>query len=108
VASSAQVCGSIASLQGKSLRIGGLMPCCAGERIGRDQFLCASRGGGRDAPRGGGRFIDDGELPAYRFGRVIRLKANEVDKFIEACRIEPGTLDSAPPRPDGRVDELAD
>jgi excisionase family DNA binding protein len=50
------------------------------------------------------RFIDDGELPAYRFGRVIRLKANEVDKFIEACRIEPGTLDSAPPR----AEELAD
>ena len=50
------------------------------------------------------RFIDDGELPAYRFGRVIRLKADEVDTFIESCRIEPGTLDSAPPR----AEELAD
>jgi excisionase family DNA binding protein len=39
------------------------------------------------------RFIDEGQLPAYRFGRVIRLKANEVDQFIEACRIEPGTLE---------------
>lgn len=39
------------------------------------------------------RFIDAGELPAYRFGRVIRLKADEVDTFIEACRIEPGTLE---------------
>jgi excisionase family DNA binding protein len=39
------------------------------------------------------RFIDEGQLPAYRFGRVIRLKANEVDAFIEACRIEPGTLE---------------
>jgi excisionase family DNA binding protein len=39
------------------------------------------------------RFIDEGQLPAYRFGRVIRLKANEVDDFIEACRIEPGTLE---------------
>ena len=54
------------------------------------------------------RFIDDGDLPAYRFGRVIRLKQVEVDSFIESCRIEPGTLDSAPPRPDERVDELAD
>lgn len=54
------------------------------------------------------RFIDDGELPAYRFGRVIRLKQDEVDSFIEACRIEPGTLDSAPPRTDARIDELAD
>jgi len=39
------------------------------------------------------RFIDEGQLPAYRFGRVIRLKADEVDVFIEACRIEPGTLE---------------
>ncbi len=39
------------------------------------------------------RFIDEGQIPAYRFGRVIRLKANEVDDFIESCRIEPGTLE---------------
>jgi excisionase family DNA binding protein len=39
------------------------------------------------------RFIDEGQLPAYRFGRVIRLKATEVDAFIDLCRIEPGTLD---------------
>jgi excisionase family DNA binding protein len=39
------------------------------------------------------RFIDEGQLPAYRFGRVIRLKAAEVDSFIESCRIEPGTLE---------------
>ncbi len=40
------------------------------------------------------RFIDDGQLPAYRFGRVIRLKEVEVDAFIDACRIEPGTLET--------------
>jgi excisionase family DNA binding protein len=39
------------------------------------------------------RFIDEGQLPAYRFGRVIRLKQSEVDGFIDACRIEPGTLE---------------
>jgi excisionase family DNA binding protein len=39
------------------------------------------------------RFIDEGQLPAYRFGRVIRLKEDEVDSFIETCRIEPGTLE---------------
>lgn len=39
------------------------------------------------------RFIDEGQLPAYRFGRVIRLKEAEVDGFIDACRIEPGTLE---------------
>jgi excisionase family DNA binding protein len=39
------------------------------------------------------RFIDEGQLPAYRFGRVIRLKTSDVDVFIDACRIEPGTLE---------------
>lgn len=39
------------------------------------------------------RFVDQGELPAYRMGRVIRVKATDVDVFIEASRIEPGTLE---------------
>jgi excisionase family DNA binding protein len=39
------------------------------------------------------RFIDRGELPAYRMGRVIRLKADDVDAFIESSRIKPGTLE---------------
>jgi excisionase family DNA binding protein len=39
------------------------------------------------------RFIDEGQVPAYRFGRVIRLKEHEVDDFIERCRIAPGALD---------------
>lgn len=40
------------------------------------------------------RFIDEGQLPAYRFGRVIRLKETEVEEFIDACRIAPGTLET--------------
>jgi excisionase family DNA binding protein len=39
------------------------------------------------------RFVDQGELPAYRMGRVIRLKAADVDSFIEGSRIQPGTLE---------------
>lgn len=39
------------------------------------------------------RFIDLGELPAYRLGRVIRLKAADVEAFIESSRIEPGSLE---------------
>jgi excisionase family DNA binding protein len=38
------------------------------------------------------RFIDEGQLPAYRMGRVIRLKTSDVDDYIESCRIEPGTM----------------
>ena len=45
------------------------------------------------------RFIDEGQLPAYRFGRVIRLKQDEVDAFIDTCRIEPGTLEHLYPEP---------
>ncbi|CAN5667430.1 hypothetical protein BH20ACT2_BH20ACT2_23990 [soil metagenome] len=45
------------------------------------------------------RFIDEGQLPAYRFGRVIRLKEAEVDIFIDACRIEPGSLEHLYPEP---------
>lgn len=39
------------------------------------------------------RFIDEGTLTAYRFGRVIRLKQEDVEQFIETCRIEPGSLE---------------
>jgi len=38
------------------------------------------------------RLIDEGELPAYKFGRVIRLQEGEVDDFIAHSRIEPGKL----------------
>ena len=47
------------------------------------------------------RFIDDGGLPAYRLGRVIRLKQSDVDAYIETCRIEPGTLEHLYPESTG-------
>jgi excisionase family DNA binding protein len=52
------------------------------------------------------RFIDHGDIAAYRFGRVIRVKRSDVDSFIEASRVEPGTLKhlypdgNAPAEPD--------
>lgn len=50
------------------------------------------------------RFIDKGELPAYRFGRVFRLKRDEVEAFIESCRVEPGTLSHLYPDPSSPAD----
>ena len=50
------------------------------------------------------RVIDEGQLPAYRFGRVIRLKEDEVEAFIESCRIEPGTLEHLYPETVGHSD----
>jgi excisionase family DNA binding protein len=52
------------------------------------------------------KFIDDGDLPGYRMGRVIRLKRNEIDAFIESRRIQPGTLDHL--RADGGSGEASD
>jgi excisionase family DNA binding protein len=39
------------------------------------------------------RLIDGGQLPAYKFGRVIRLQDGEVDAFIQSARIAPGSLE---------------
>ena len=39
------------------------------------------------------RFIDEGSLAAFKFGRVIRLRAADVEQFIESCRIAPGSLE---------------
>ena len=45
------------------------------------------------------RFIDEGELSAYKFGRVIRLKADDLARFVEGSRIVPGSLDHLYPEP---------
>jgi len=39
------------------------------------------------------RFIDEGDLVAYRFGRVIRIQEPDLEAFIEASRIVPGSLE---------------
>jgi excisionase family DNA binding protein len=49
------------------------------------------------------RLIDQGELTGYRIGRVIRLQADDVDAFIQASRIQPGTLEHL--YPDAKVDD---
>ena len=38
------------------------------------------------------RLIDDGELPAYRVGRVIRLRVSDLEAFVENREIQPGDL----------------
>ncbi|MDA8040267.1 MAG: helix-turn-helix domain-containing protein [Actinomycetota bacterium] len=45
------------------------------------------------------RLIDEGELPAYKFGRVIRLRERDVAAYVERSRIEPGTLEHLYPEP---------
>lgn len=45
------------------------------------------------------RMIDEGELPAYKFGRVIRLQEGDVLAFLEKARIAPGSLEHLYPVP---------
>ena len=47
------------------------------------------------------RFIDEGDLVAYKFGRVIRIQETDVDRFIEASRISPGSLEHLYPEVKG-------
>jgi excisionase family DNA binding protein len=52
------------------------------------------------------RFIDEGDLVAYKFGRVIRIQEKDVVQFIEGSRIAPGSLDHLYPelKGNGRKD----
>lgn len=47
------------------------------------------------------RLIDEGQITAYKFGRVIRLKQSDVESFIESSRIAPGSLEHLYPETAG-------
>ena len=52
------------------------------------------------------RFIDEGQLAAYKMGRVLRLKLTDVDHFIEEARVAPGSLEHLyPERKTSRTEE---
>ncbi|HEX2851398.1 MAG TPA: helix-turn-helix domain-containing protein [Acidimicrobiales bacterium] len=38
------------------------------------------------------RMIDEGQIPAYKMGRVLRLKESDLDAFLESTRVQPGEL----------------
>jgi len=49
------------------------------------------------------RFIDEGDLVAYKFGRVIRLQEADVVRFIDDSRIPPGSLEHLYPELKGNA-----
>lgn len=51
------------------------------------------------------RLIDEGQIPAYKFGRVIRLQQSEVDEFISGAKIQPGDLEHLYPHADAPSNE---
>jgi excisionase family DNA binding protein len=52
------------------------------------------------------RLIDESELPAYKFGRVIRLQEAEVESFIKASRITPGDLEHLYPEAKKEISDM--
>jgi excisionase family DNA binding protein len=45
------------------------------------------------------RLIDEGAVPAYKLGRVMRIRAADVDTFLESVRVQPGSLSALYPVP---------
>lgn len=45
------------------------------------------------------RIIDEGLLPAYKFGRVLRVKFSDVVEYMESAKVEPGDLRHLYPEP---------
>jgi excisionase family DNA binding protein len=39
------------------------------------------------------RFINDGKLPAYRIGRVYRIRRADLGAFLTSAALQPGDLD---------------
>lgn len=53
------------------------------------------------------RLINEGEIPAYKLGRVLRLKLSDVETFLDSARVKPGDLEHLYPerkRTDATVD----
>lgn len=38
------------------------------------------------------RMIDEGLVPAFKLGRVIRLRVSDLEEFLEGTRVKPGSL----------------
>jgi hypothetical protein len=36
--------------------------------------------------------LDSGELPAYKIGRLIRIRRADVDEYLERVKVRPGEL----------------
>ena len=38
------------------------------------------------------RLVDEGGLPSYRIGRVLRIRRSDLDEWLEGQRVQPGAL----------------
>jgi excisionase family DNA binding protein len=51
------------------------------------------------------RLIDEGQIPAFKMGRVLRVKASDLEVFLEHSRIVPGSLKHLYPEARGAADD---
>lgn len=59
-------------------------------------------------PRTVYRFIDSGDLPAYKMGRVLRLRRSDLDTYLERFRVQPGDLSHLYPNAPDPADPARD
>lgn len=38
------------------------------------------------------KLVDQGDIPAFKIGRVIRIRRSDLDDFLERSRVQPGDL----------------
>ena len=53
------------------------------------------------------KLIDEGFIPAYKIGRVIRVKKEDVDSYLQSTKIKPGELDHLYPDTKRSVDQFS-
>lgn len=47
------------------------------------------------------RLIDEGQIAAYKLGRVLRIRRADIASYLDTCRVQPGDLKHLyPPRVD--------
>ena len=50
------------------------------------------------------RLINCGQLPAFKIGRVFRVRRADIDAYLESVRIQPGDLDNLVRNSDDETD----
>ena len=53
------------------------------------------------------KLIDEGLIPAYKIGRVIRVKKEDVDSYLQSTKIKPGELDHLYPDTKRSTDQFS-
>lgn len=53
------------------------------------------------------RLINNGDLAAHRIGRVIRVRGEDLDAYLQRTRVPPGALDHLVAAASGRTNDAS-